>query len=65
MSKESFLSESNTLNYLKLRASYGELGNNRGIGFFPYQALFTLGWNNEQNTGILLGRLKIMVGSSH
>jgi len=54
VSKESFLSDSNTLNYLKLRASYGELGNNRGIGFFPYQAIFSLGFNNEGNSGVLL-----------
>jgi TonB-linked SusC/RagA family outer membrane protein len=54
VSNESFLNDNNTLSYLKLRGSYGELGNNRGIGFFPYQSLFNLGWNNEGNTGILL-----------
>lgn len=55
VSNEGFLADSNTLNYLKFRGSYGELGNNRGIGFFPYQAIFGLGWNNENNTGVLLG----------
>ncbi|WP_034041509.1 SusC/RagA family TonB-linked outer membrane protein [Wocania ichthyoenteri] len=54
VSNEGFLEDNNTINYLKFRGSYGELGNNRGIGFFPYQALFTLGWNNEGNTGVLL-----------
>ena len=54
ISKESFLANSGVVDFLKLRGSYGELGNNRGIGFFPYQSLFNLGWNNEGNTGILL-----------
>ena len=54
VSNESFLSDNNTISYLKLRGSYGELGNNRGIGYFPYQSLFNLGWNNEGNTGVLL-----------
>ena len=54
VSNENFLADNNTINYLKLRGSYGELGNNRGIGFFPYQSIFNLGWNNEGNTGILL-----------
>ena len=54
VSNEGFLADSNTFSYLKFRGSYGELGNNRGIGFFPYQAIFNLGWNNEQNTGVLL-----------
>ncbi|ULC60226.1 TonB-dependent receptor [Flaviramulus sp. BrNp1-15] len=61
LSNESFLENSNTLNYLKLRGSYGELGNNRirfagttTQDYFPYQSIFNLGWNNEGNTGILL-----------
>lgn len=39
-SKENFLADSDWLDNLKLRASYGELGNNAGIGFFPYQFVF-------------------------
>ncbi|WP_142783906.1 SusC/RagA family TonB-linked outer membrane protein [Changchengzhania lutea] len=63
VTNESFLSDSNTLNYLKFRGSYGELGNNRIFlsgsnplvqDYFPYQSIFNLGWNNEGNTGILL-----------
>ncbi|TXG38794.1 SusC/RagA family TonB-linked outer membrane protein [Seonamhaeicola maritimus] len=54
VSEESFLRDSNTLSYLKFKGSYGELGNNRGIGYFPYQSVFGLGWNNEGNTGVLL-----------
>jgi TonB-linked SusC/RagA family outer membrane protein len=57
ISDENFLKDSNVISYLKLRGSYGELGNNRGIGLFPYQSLFSLGWNNEGNTGVLLNDL--------
>lgn len=41
------------INFLKLRYSYGEVGNNRGIGYFPYMQLFSTGWNNLSNTGVL------------
>ncbi|MFD2725195.1 SusC/RagA family TonB-linked outer membrane protein [Hyunsoonleella rubra] len=54
VTKENFLSESNTLTYLKLRASYGELGNNRTTSRFPYQSVFQTGFVNEGNSGILL-----------
>ena len=43
------------MNLLKLRASYGELGNNQGIGYFPYLQLFETGYNELDNTGVLLG----------
>ncbi|WP_164914199.1 SusC/RagA family TonB-linked outer membrane protein [Aquimarina sediminis] len=54
VSNEHFLSDSNTISLLKLRASYGESGNNRGIGLFPYQSTYIAGWNNEGNNGLLL-----------
>ena len=41
MSKEKFLSDVKWLNLLKLRASYGELGN-QNIGNYPYISSFTL-----------------------
>ncbi|MDD7885557.1 TonB-dependent receptor [Flavivirga sp. 57AJ16] len=53
VSKEDFLSESHTLTYLKLRGSYGELGNNRTVNLFPYQSVFQTGFVNEGNPGIL------------
>lgn len=31
---------------LKFRASYGQVGNDAGIGYYPYHALYTLGRNN-------------------
>lgn len=54
VSKENFLEGSNTLTYLKLRGSYGELGNNRTTSLFPYQSVFQTGFVNEGNSGILL-----------
>ena len=55
VSDEDFMSSIDAINYLKLRASYGELGNNVGIGYFPYLSLFDTGWNELDNTGVLLG----------
>ncbi len=54
VSKENFLNNSNTLTYLKLRGSYGELGNNRTTSRFPFQSVFQTGFVNEGNSGILL-----------
>jgi TonB-linked SusC/RagA family outer membrane protein len=36
---------------LKLRTSYGELGNDGGISFYAYQALYSLGNNNQNESG--------------
>lgn len=55
ISKENFLAGNSVLNYLKLSASYGELGNNRGIGYFPYLSLFETGYNELTQTGVILG----------
>ncbi|MGB7785243.1 MAG: SusC/RagA family TonB-linked outer membrane protein, partial [Salinimicrobium sp.] len=55
ISDEDFLRDNTVLTYLKLKGSYGELGNNRGIGNFPYIQAFETGWNNGSNTGVLLG----------
>ncbi len=55
VSDENFLADSDFLSLLKLRGSYGELGNNQGIGYFPYLQLFNTGWNELDNTGVLLG----------
>ncbi|WP_456438635.1 SusC/RagA family TonB-linked outer membrane protein [Psychroserpens sp.] len=40
ISNESFMDNIDAISYLKLRGSYGELGNNAGIGQFPYQFVF-------------------------
>jgi TonB-linked SusC/RagA family outer membrane protein len=56
LSDEKFIKDlSDKITLLKFRTSYGELGNNRGIGYFPYFASFSTGWNNGDNTGVLKG----------
>lgn len=54
---EAFLKESDIINNLKLRASYGQTGNNAGISFYAWQPLYSLGWNNAGEAGILQGSL--------
>lgn len=56
LSDENFMKDlSGSIDLLKIRSSYGELGNNRGIGYFPYYAAYDTGWNNGSNTGVLQG----------
>ena len=45
ISNEDFMKEYKFVNYLKLRADYGEVGNDAGAGYYAYQALYTM----EQN----------------
>ncbi len=54
LSDENFMKgASDVIDLLKIRTSYGELGNNRGIGYFPYFAAYSTGYNNGDNTGVL------------
>ncbi|MBJ2173669.1 TonB-dependent receptor [Aureibaculum sp. A20] len=53
LDRESFIEDKEWINSLKLRASYGELGNNSGISFYAYQGLYDLGFNNQSEPGIL------------
>lgn len=61
ISEEKFLENSSAISYLKLKGSYGELGNNNILDedgnplYFPYLSLFETGWNQLDNTGVLLG----------
>lgn len=57
LSRENFLRDNRIVNNLKLRGSYGELGNNQGIGYFPYLTMFNTGYNQLDQTGILLGNV--------
>ncbi len=57
LEKESFLKDVKFLDLLKLRASYGELGNNLGINYYAYQGLYDIGVNNQTEPGILLNSL--------
>jgi len=53
LSNQDFLQNIGWIDYLKLKFSYGELGNNRDIGFFPYLQVFDTGYNQLDNTGVI------------
>lgn len=61
LSDEAFFKDNRFLSYLKLKGSYGELGNkeildaNSDPVYFPYVQAFETGWNQGTNTGVLLG----------
>jgi hypothetical protein len=42
---------------MKLRASYGAVGNDAGIGYYAYQALYDIGVNNGNEPGFLQSSL--------
>jgi len=52
---ESFLKDSELISALKIKGSYGELGNNRTNSFFPYEQLYNVGFSELSNIGIILG----------
>ncbi|PZX51951.1 SusC/RagA family TonB-linked outer membrane protein [Algoriphagus chordae] len=54
--QENFFNSS-FIQLLKLRASYGQVGNNNVSGFYPWQALYDLGNNNGPEPGILQASL--------
>jgi TonB-linked SusC/RagA family outer membrane protein len=56
LSEETFVKNSKWINYLKLRASYGTVGNDALDSYFEYQALYGLGFNNAAEPGILASR---------
>ncbi|WP_316766758.1 TonB-dependent receptor [Pedobacter frigiditerrae] len=56
-SSEDFLKNISWLNYLKLRGSYGELGNDGISGLYKYQAFYNLDNNNAGEPGIYLSSL--------
>jgi TonB-linked SusC/RagA family outer membrane protein len=51
ISQESFFNNIHWLNDLKLRASYGEQGNESVGTYYAYQNLYSLGWNNANRPG--------------
>ena len=48
ITSEDFLADSSIVNNLKLRASYGESGNN-SVGLFSYKSLFSYGGSYNDN----------------
>lgn len=55
ISGENFMRSVGAVNFLKLRASYGEVGNEGLSSYFPYLSLFSSGWNDLGNSGVVLG----------
>jgi TonB-linked SusC/RagA family outer membrane protein len=49
--EEEFINK-DLINLLKIRSSYGSVGNDAGISNYAYQALYTLGVNNASNPGL-------------
>jgi TonB-linked SusC/RagA family outer membrane protein len=58
LDKESFIENKDWIDMLKLRASYGEIGNNSGISYYAYQGLYDLDYNNQSESGFLQGSLE-------
>ncbi len=55
--QEGFMENATWINMLKLRASYGQVGNDAGIDFYAYQALYALDYNNQAEPGIRQAKL--------
>ncbi|WP_411275298.1 SusC/RagA family TonB-linked outer membrane protein [Daejeonella sp.] len=54
ISKENFLKKAEWIDDLRLKASYGEVGNDALDSYYNYQAFYDLGFNNGAEPGILL-----------
>ena len=52
LTQENFMKDIEWINNLKIRASYGQTGNDQGIGYYPYQTLYELGRNNGSEAGM-------------
>lgn len=57
MHKEDFVRNIAFINFLKLRLSYGQVGNDSGINLYAWQALYSLGQNNGPEAGTLQSSL--------
>jgi len=57
LDQESFIQDIAFIDLLKLRASYGEVGNDAGIGYYASQGLYSLGYNNLAEPGIIQDKL--------
>ncbi|MBW6537337.1 MAG: SusC/RagA family TonB-linked outer membrane protein [Mariniphaga sp.] len=57
VSRESFMEDFPALNFLRVKASYGEQGNDRIGSFYGYQGLYQTGINNIDYPGLLASRL--------
>ena len=50
---ENFLKNNDLISELKIRSSYGEVGNDGLDTYYAYKSLFALGYNNASEAGIL------------
>jgi TonB-linked SusC/RagA family outer membrane protein len=57
LDQEAFIQNIQAISQLKLRASYGQTGNDSGISYYAWQPVYGLGWNNANEPGILQGSL--------
>lgn len=55
--KENFMKNVNWISDLRLKASYGEVGNNNLDTYYAYDAFYDLGFNNNSEAGVLLSSL--------
>jgi TonB-linked SusC/RagA family outer membrane protein len=58
LDQEAFIQNMDFVNLAKLRASYGQVGNDAGIDYYAYQALYSLGYNNQAEMGIIQDKLE-------
>jgi len=57
MDAENFIKSQEWIDMLKLRTSYGAVGNDNGIGYYAWQALYDLGRNNAFEPGLVQSSL--------
>ncbi len=57
ISRENFLADSKYINFLKLRGSYGEVGNDGLSSWYAYKSLYGIGYNNATEPGTMLTRV--------
>ncbi|MBK6937217.1 MAG: SusC/RagA family TonB-linked outer membrane protein [Chitinophagaceae bacterium] len=58
LDKEKIFEHANFINSLKLRTSYGQLGNDNVGTYYAYQAFYSLGYNNAAEPGALQSQLE-------
>lgn len=54
ISNEDFMQDNGFINLLKLRGSYGEVGNDALSNWYSYKSVFELGMNNANEPGMVL-----------
>jgi TonB-linked SusC/RagA family outer membrane protein len=54
VNKESFMESATWVDDLRLKASYGQVGNNDLDRYYAFQSFYDLGWNNGTEPGLLL-----------